>query len=116
LDDESGSTAPRRREANTAASPQSAIEDYRTEQVSNSGTQKQPTNLSANAIAKASKHIWTSAEQKEVMWCFYYAVIINMAAAKTRGAYQIWRERNPSVFPEIFFFAQLLKNIPLSLS
>ncbi|CAH1957610.1 unnamed protein product [Acanthoscelides obtectus] len=51
---------------------------------------------------------WSKEENYEVMWAYYSAIASKIAAPKTRGTFEIWRNRNPNIMPEMN--AQKLSN------
>jgi len=48
---------------------------------------------------KAKRHIWSREEYKEVMRAYYCAM--QTGASKTEGTYTTWRQRNPTLLPEL---------------
>ena len=67
----------------------------------NASTQTSSTNKSGtNSVGRSmNKHKWTRLQNKELIFCYYYAVAKGLS--KTNGVYEEWRSRNPKLVPSL---------------
>lgn len=90
-------------ETNTAEQVTDGKNGYQPEQVTVRTDPLSPTPeiVQSCNTDKQSRQKWTIQQYNDLMWSYYYATETNKVAPKTKGAYAIWRQRNPNIFPDM---------------